>query len=549
MRWFRIALFASVAACTVSAAWAQYGLYGAPETLRVPQQEAAFYETPASVPASQPSAATAGYPATNYPATAVPTTQPAPQPNYYQPAAQYPQYQPGQYPPAQYRAVQPQATAMYQPYQAGQQYRYPNPYERPAVQRMAAAGQTTVTPSVPRPSMAPANPPMVGAEYDYPPAAPVPAPQGSGVTNQMLAEQGYDGSPDNGGPYRGAVERYERAACNPGCDDCVGDSCQAGCCSPWYAGISALVLGRTDAPRVWTTYRDGYNETQLMNTQFGMQWACGGEVRLGRRFCCGCVPYAVEASYWTTEAMTGSQSCSWPGGYVSTPLIVGYINFDGTSAENWFNGAEEHRITRRDEFHNFEINLVREQLAWACDSPWDIGWSAGVRYFRFQEDLNFETRAQGCEWTDLAGTAHLQDIATNNLIGFQFGFDAAYCLGSGVRFYVSPKVGLYDNLMNTDFRCSTGDGINGSTDDYGSFPATGSANGIAFLTQIDLGADWRISRSWSARAGYRVVAITGVALADSQFPQYLNDIPDIKKIQHTDSLVLHGAFVGLTYNF
>ena len=157
------------------------------------------------------------------------------------------------------------------------------------------------------------------------------------------------------------------------------------------------MLGRSDAPRFWTSYRDQHNETQLMNTQFGLQWGWGGEVRFGRRFCCDCVPYAIEATYWTTEAITGSQCATWPGGYVSTPLIVKYIDFNGENAEDWFDGAEEHRLTRRDEFHNLEVNLIREQLAWACDSPWDIGWSVGVRYFRFQEDLDFSSLRQGCD--------------------------------------------------------------------------------------------------------------------------------------------------------
>ena len=134
-------------------------------------------------------------------------------------------------------------------------------------------------------------------------------------------------------------------------------------------------------------------------------------------------------------------------------------------------------------------------------------------------------------------------------MGVQFGFDAAYCLGCGVRFFISPKVGIYDNFMDSNFQARTGDWINGHTDDYGSFPACGTKNGLAFLTQIDVGVDWQFSRCWSARAGYRVVAITGVALADSQFPQYINDIPDIQNVQHTDSLVLHGAFFGITYNF
>jgi hypothetical protein len=67
--------------------------------------------------------------------------------------------------------------------------------------------------------------------------------------------------------------------------------------------------------------------------------------------------------------------------------------------------------------------------------------------------------------------------------------------------------------------------------------------------QIDVGVDWQLSRNWSARVGYRVVALTGVALADDQFPQYIVDMPEIAHIDSHSSLLLHGAFAGLTYNF
>ncbi|MEN6451498.1 MAG: BBP7 family outer membrane beta-barrel protein [Thermoguttaceae bacterium] len=556
MKFVRIALVASIVACVASAGRAQYGLYGAPETLRVPQQssvssyDAASYAAPSPPPpTSSPAtyAAPAGYPNTNYPAAGVPTVQPGPRGGYYQ--QPYQTYSPQA--AAQYRgAPQPQATAMYQPYPTSQ-YRNANAYGRPTTQMMAS--QSGATPSMPAPPTAPAAlPPTAVADYNYAPTpvptpaptpVPTPAPQPQGLMGQMLSEQNQYGSGADGcSPCR--------SGCNAGCEGCGLDCCEQGCGSRWYAGLSALVLGRSDAPRVWTTYRDGHNETELMNTQFGTKWSWGGEARLGYRFCSDCVPYAIEATYWTTEPMTGSRSCMWPGGYVSTPLVVRYIDFNGESAQNWFDGAEEHRLSRRDELHNFEINLLREQLAWACDSPWDIGWSVGVRYFRFQEDLDFETRRQGAQWTDLPGVAYLDDTVTNNLIGVQFGFDAAYCVGSGVRLFVRPEVGMYDNIMDSDFRCATGNNIPGHTADFGSFPAKGHKNGIAFLTEIDLGVDWQITRCWSARAGYRVVAITGVALADSQFPPYVNDITDsIEDVRHTDSLVLHGAFFGITYSF
>ena len=63
MRTVRFALYTFLAACSTSTAWAQYGLYGSPETLSMPQQEA-----------------TQSYPATaNYPTTA-PMTPPVPTP-------------------------------------------------------------------------------------------------------------------------------------------------------------------------------------------------------------------------------------------------------------------------------------------------------------------------------------------------------------------------------------------------------------------------------------------------------------------------------------
>jgi len=230
-------------------------------------------------------------------------------------------------------------------------------------------------------------------------------------------------------------------------------------------------------------------------------------------------------------------------------MALNELYFGGVAAQNWFDGAREHRLYRQDEFHNVEINLVREQLAWSCDSPWDIGWSLGVRYFRFQDYLEFGTLAHsGSGWDDYAHTAYLSDNIVNNLIGAQFGFDAAYRLCDSVRVFITPKVGLYGNYMTSDFEAYTGSGIQGHGP-YAYFPVNTNRTGLSFLTQIDLGVDWRFAANWSARAGYRVVAITGVGLAEDQFPQYICDTPEIEAVSHYSSLVLHGAFVGLTYNF
>ena len=384
-----------------------------------------------------------------------------------------------------------------------------------------------------------------------PPGAPsLATAQNSGLVNQTSAEQdACAGNNGCDGVYRGAVSRFEQSACGTNGEGCAsGDVCGQACC-PWYASVSALVLGRTEGRRLWTSHATGDLTNQLTNTQFGTEWKWGGEVRFGRRFCCGCTPYALEAVYWTTEPMTGYVSTTNPGGTVSTPLVISPMEFNGTPAENWFDGAKEHRLWRRDEFHNIEINLIREQLAWTCDSPWDIGWSFGVRFFRFQDYLQFGSLAGvGTDWNDLAATAYLSDNITNNLVGAQFGFDAAYNVFDGVRLFITPKVGIYNNYMDSTFQAHTGNGIDGSGP-YGNFPVHATKNGVSFLTQIDLGADWQLTRNWSVRAGYRVVAVTGMGLADDQFPQYMVDTPEIANIQHCSSLVLHGAFAGIAYNF
>ena len=351
------------------------------------------------------------------------------------------------------------------------------------------------------------------------------------------------------GPFRGAMSRFEQAACGQNPNECGSDNCFGeGCFSPWYASASALVMGRSQGRRFWTSYEDGNLTNQLTNTQFGMQWRWGGEVRIGRRFCCGCVPYALEGVYWTTEALTGHVYTTVPGGYVSTPLDVSYLTFGGQAAAGWFDGAEEHRLWRHDEFHNVELNLVREQLAWSCDSAWDIGWMLGVRYFRFDESLTFGSLHQGTTWGQSGAEAYFSDRTENNLVGVQFGFDAAYNVWNNVRLFITPKVGLYNNFMNQNFRAYLNDGTNG-LGPYGSYPVHSTKNAVSFLTQVDVGADWQFSRNWSARLGYRVVAVTGMGLADDQFPQYMVDTPEIANIQHSSSLVVHGAFFGLTYNY
>jgi hypothetical protein len=516
MRFPISALFAFLMTCSVSTAWAQYGLYGAPNMLPVQQNTTVVYPAPVAYPA------------------------------------------------------QPAAQTAYQPYQPAAQYRYPAPncqpttWAAPVEQPMANPGPTMI------PAPAPTNEPNQLQRPMQPAPGYAPAPQGYAPAPQGYAPapQGYAPPPQNYPSTQGCGLMNQMCAEQPNGNGCYGNGgcgqnvlCDQGECL-WYSSFSALVLGRSPARRVWTGSRPYPNEQdQLSNTDIPMSWKWGGEVQLGRRFCCGCTPLAVRATFWTTEAMTGSETTTNPYSpyTISTPLQTDNINFYLPNsvivpATTFFTNAASSTVSRRDEFYDFEINLLRERLAWTCDSGWEIGWSFGVRYFRFQEALSVSVINNDVGGLGV-GDAYFKDTVTNNLVGPQIGFDLAYNLGNNFRLFATPTFGVCANIVDSSFqaqgRLGSGayaDGTNTITG-YPNFPAHGANTGIAFLTQIDMGADWQFARNWSARAGYRVVAMTGMGLADDEYPQYLCDTPEMHNPQHSSSLVLHGAFFGVTYNF
>ncbi len=389
----------------------------------------------------------------------------------------------------------------------------------------------------------------------------------------MLSEQGQMGAagsegfvPSNSscGTCRSSVNQYQAAACDADLS-CGYNSCL------WYASLTGLALTRNDANQLWTSSEPfPFEYRQVMNTSDAQtNWKLGGEIRFGRRFCtCGCDPcnsgtagyWAVEADYWTTDPFQGSATIANPDGpTLTTPFVVSNIQFtafDGSTQLGgfWFNDSSEQRLWRHDEIHSAEINLVRGQWANVCGSNWDFAFSVGPRFFRFEEDLRFGALKNGFSWGQDGGAweAYLSDHITNNLWGGQVGFDLGYNLGGALRLFITPKVGIYDNNIQNRYQASLGNG-NVAALNYpgqtGGYPVESSTNAFAVLTQADAGVEWFFAQRWSARVGYRVVAVSGIGLADNQFPTYVNDVQAIAAINTNGELIVHGAFATLTFNF
>ena len=194
-----------------------------------------------------------------------------------------------------------------------------------------------------------------------------------------------------------------------------------------------------------------------------MGWEWGTEITFGRSFCCN--QYAIEATYWTLHEFQGYACASEPPspvdpfGLVSTPLETGLMLFHGLGANGWFNNAEEHRLWRIDEVHNVELNFIRNHLLSAgCGCPLSVDLLAGVRYFRFRENLTWGSLANGYVWRQDHGAdeAYVNDEIANNLIGGQIGFNVEYQACHCLKFFVMPKIGIYDNVIAEQLRGPVG---------------------------------------------------------------------------------------------
>ncbi len=575
-----------------SQAGAQIGLYGAPEAIdlggpesaAVPRswhqpQRGSYRDTwepiprsraPAPVMDTREAAGVYGDPSRH-----VPEGRPVAPPRQYerrrmapgrwpQPAyvSQRPTFGPSLTPPRAILALPERAYAE----EAGDVPGDPSPEARPA-----SPAERPVAPP-PRPGPAPDDahaahvPAPTEPKIDPVPMAPeAPAPhlapprevrpdrEGRSIVDQLIEESkdpkrvygqfGTDQSP------------LAQAACGPCAEGAV--PCDPPCdYRPWYASASMLVMGRDEPNRYWTSYETGNNPNQLLHTNdIHLEWRGGGEIRFGRRFCCGTM--AVEAAYWTLKPFTGHASITHASG-VSTPIDLRQVWFyrdagDWDMAADLFDGAVEHRISRRNEVHNVEINFLRTGMLCDPQIPLDVNWGLGVRWFHFEEDLTLAALRNGTWGADPTREAYLDENLVNNLVGLQMIVDLKYYIHPNWRLSATPRIGIYNNHVDQNFRVYRGDGTVAAPQPgsgvAGSYPVQTSTDTLSFLTEVDLGVDWRFARNWSAGVGYRVVIATGLGLADNQIPHYLIDLPEVGHIDHNGHLILHGAFARLTYNF
>jgi len=393
--------------------------------------------------------------------------------------------------------------------------------------------------------------PMLSEPGPVSPSNAMPVPPGMAPSGTVIPPGGYiqdAGNCDNCG------------GCGCGGNGC-GFGCGNGCCSPWYASVDFLYMTRDKPNKVYTSAEASSVVNQGSFNDVG--WAWGAQTTVGYRFGCNC-DWALEGTYWGLAQANTDGGPGIPCPYV-TPMTMGLTNLLGTTsggtaggcgtANQWTDGSPDHHIWRSWEVDDVEGNLVKNLCGGPC-SRVNVDFLTGIRWFHFRDGFVFgaERCADGSQYA--GGWLYLNDHISNDLVGLQTGFNASYRFADCWKAFVRPEFGIYDNHMTLDYNLyavnpTTGQQYQGSSSTYSNpnYPVHASTDGFSFLTQVDVGLDWQITRHLSVNGGYRVVAATGIGLADNQIPFYGNDTQSIADIKRNGDLVLGGAFGGLTFTW
>lgn len=196
-------------------------------------------------------------------------------------------------------------------------------------------------------------------------------------------------------------------------------------------------------------------------------------------------------------------------GYVGVDVWRGYASFvlpDGAQQD----------VEYRTGFHSGELNIFPQIYG-----PWRL--FTGVRYFELGEDLWVRNPT-----ADLETSSHVE----NQMIGFQVGLRRELWQFTEWAYVETlANGGIYNNRIDRFQRSGT---ISGGT----GVDSRVEFNDVAFLGELALTAVARLNRCLALRGGYQVLFVDGVTTAEDAF---------LIPANRTDTLVYHGAHVGLEY--
>lgn len=386
---------------------------------------------------------------------------------------------------------------------------------------------------------------------------------------------------DRGNGYR--YGSYDNTCYGSGCLEDCGNSSHR-----WFGGVYGLAMERNNANRVplafVTTNAVPYFPTDaeiaLTTRDADIDYQGGLEIRFGAYFggrrgsgSCGCGPsYAWETAYW--GIFEDSATATITDVTADANRTYGMIDFNGLEFDpgtgfrsvNVFydsglptvdNSApvdvEVRSLSVRSTFQvqNIEMNLLRLPVlnGGGGSSRYELTTILGARIMRVDDDFWFRTDYE----IDPAGTPTLGSLAydvqtDNTLYGFQVGGNGTYRFGNSGRLsmHCNSTVGLYGNHIEVSQRMDNARFANGA---IGAFLVESEKEDVSVIGEMRLGLSYQGHRNWRIYGGWRVIGMTGLALATDQIPTAFITPNQVGTIASNGSMILHGLQSGIEFTY
>ena len=282
----------------------------------------------------------------------------------------------------------------------------------------------------------------------------------------------------------------------------------------------------------------------MFNTsKAGARWGGGEEVTFGRFCGCDC---GWEATYWGVQQLNGSASIVDGTNNLGTPMdkTYGCVLINGQPADSYYTNAHQMLLWRDDQVNNVEINFLYNPCGGDNCACVKDTWLAGVRFLDFDENLLWTTVSSGETYGQNGGVdeANFDVRCKNYLVGFQLGNKFEWRINDCFSIYGLPTFGIYNNYATSETKLYSGNQVT-------TYDIKGNKDVASFIGQCDVGMTYNVGCHWSLTGGYRVLAVSGVALSDNQFPAFLAATGDLRDVKTNGDLVLHGAFAGVTFRW
>ncbi|MBT3890987.1 MAG: hypothetical protein HN617_02455 [Planctomycetaceae bacterium] len=303
--------------------------------------------------------------------------------------------------------------------------------------------------------------------------------------------------------------------------------------------VRGLVMMRDNATNQALT-SNAASETVLSTRDADMDTSGGVEITLGKTL--EDKTQRIETVYWGLFTRGDSAMTSDAASGLNTLLNISGLSYNGfgNPLSAVFNSSANQTLTRSFEYHNVEWNFTSDIL---IDDKQSIRLLTGFRYFKADDRFNLNIDDVAYSVTD-----------DNHLFGAQVGALWTKRKGSKLTYHIGVKTGVFFNAIDHRTKIFGAAGhafiedpaIMNWRDDFNEYS---KKIDMSFLGQLELGFDYLLTPSCQLTAGYRVMGVTGMAFATDQIPASFAEAAEGQPVTADGSLIMHGAYIGLDWNF